>query len=229
MKKVFAVLLALSVIFAFGANQASAAGSIKGSVLAAADDSPVAGAIVVIQGMDMMRGQRPFQQRLQTADDGSFAADEVPVGKYMITAMARELGGKMVRAEVKDGEETDVVIKLGQADRPEIEFGSLIGTVVDADGNAVEGARIMLTTMAHGRNAHHCRALVAKTNAHGAFSLDKVPAGNWVIMAVAGKAGAARDKVEIVANEQTEINLTLQPVHGRGDHNDDGHHGGGGH
>jgi len=227
MKKMLAALLAVTALCAFGINSASAAGAIHGVVVNAADDSPVAGAIVKVEGMQMERGHRPFMAKLESGEDGSFSVDEVPAGKYMIGAMAREIGVGMAKVEVAD-EAVDVTVKIGNPGKPDMQFGSLTGKVVDSDGNAVAGAKVMIICKGErGRNARHFKTLVTKTDDNGAFSFDKLPVGNFMIGAVARGVGAARDKVEIKADEQAEITLTLQAPPGKGDNGRGGRGGGG--
>jgi|GEM_PF-1060622 len=231
MKKLFVILLALTAVFALGANPLSAAGTVNGVVIDA-DDAGVAGAMVGICGLDHVRGQRPFMKQLESGENGLFTIEEVPAGKYMVKACVREVGFATAQIEVVDGEAVDVALKLaGRADNgggeePEVKFGSLIGTVVDADGNAVEGAKVMIMkTDANRRHMRNFRNLAVKTDAEGKFTFEKLPVGIYVIGAAMPEVGAVRGRVEIVENEQAEIALKLaQCKRGEGG----GGHGGGG-
>jgi len=214
MKKAFGLLAVVAALLALGltAQPASAVGVIGGVVIDA-DEAPVAGAMVMVQGVAHRRGQRPFMARAESGEDGTFRFEEVPAGTYVVGAMSRELGGARAEAVLEDGGAVRVRLQLqghrgggnGGGDE-NVQLGSLIGTVHDAEGNAVEGARVMisparLVERGRGRQARH---LTVQTDANGAFSFPEVPAGNWVLMVTKRDVGAARGRVEIAADQQTD-------------------------
>ena len=205
----FAVTLLALVALGFTFQDARAQGAVTGTVIDA-DGNPVAGAMVVIRGEMQRRGERPYLNTMQTNDEGGFGFRRVPAGNYMIGAMARGLGGVRQAIEVADGEVTEVGLQLpgakGGGDQPEV--GSVTGRVIDADGNAVAGAKVMMVP-ADGMRRH--RALTARTADDGSFTLDAVPVGRYVIAAMARGLGADRERIAVAADQATDVELQLQP------------------
>jgi hypothetical protein len=218
MKKAVVLLTILAAFLAVGFTSSPVqAGSIVG-VVVDADDAGVAGAVVMVQGIQHRRGQRPFMARAESGEDGSFAFADVPDGRYVVTAMVRELGGARAEAAVVDGGEAAVRLVLqgrrgggnggGGEERP---MGSLSGTVVDADGNAVGGAQVMLmpARLVNHRGQGRVGRIVAETDENGAFAVEELPAGQWVATARMRGVGAGRSRVEVVAEQNAEVEITL--------------------
>jgi len=219
MKKVFGIVAIVAALLALGfsAQPASAVGSIVGSVIDA-DNAPVAGAMVMVQGVAHRRGQRPFMARAESGEDGSFAFADVPDGDYVVGAMSRELGGARAQVNVA-GAEANVTLQLqghrpggGGDDEEDVPMGSLTGVVRDAEGNPVEGARVMLSparlVARHGMR--QARRIATETDANGAFTVAELPAGVWVVMAMKRDVGAGRGRVEVEADAEANVEITLQ-------------------
>ncbi len=233
MKKGMFIVAALVALlaFGFGSQDAFAQGSVAGTVIDA-DGEAVAGAHVSIVGMRGGRGDRPHVDRTETDDDGAFGFDEVPEGDYVITAGAREMGMDRERIEVADGEETEVELQLqghgggGGGDDEDMEFGSVSGTVIDADGEPVAEAHVVIVIRQQGDNdrrgrwhRRHVRHVRGETDENGEFTFDEVPVGNGLIMAGKREVGRARERIEVEVDEETEVELQLQ---GREDRGGDG-------
>lgn len=236
MKKGMFLIAALVALlaFGFGSQQAIAQGSVAGSVVDA-DGAGVAGAHVELMGMGGGHGQRPFRANAETDENGAFAFGEVPAGQYVASAGAREMGMAHARLEVADGQETEVVLELqghgggGGGEGEDPQFGSVSGTVVDADGNAVAEARITIVIRHEDDNGgrhrrHHVRHVRGVSDENGEFSFEEVPAGAGLITAGKREVGIARARIEVVVDENTEVELQLQ---GREDRGGDGEGGGG--
>ena len=209
-------LLAAVLAMGFAAGDALANGAITGSVIDA-DGEPVAGAIVSIMGQAHQRGERPFRVRLETNENGTFGVRDVPAGRYGITAGAREVGMARVRAAVQDGEVTEVELQLqgrggrgGGDDEERPEPGSVVGQVVNADGEPVAGAIVALVSLERRNHRGRHRGMRTRTAEDGTYSFENAPAGNYRAMAWARGVGRARTDLEVVAGEETEVDLTLQ-------------------
>ena len=234
MKKGTILITALIAIFAFGfsgINVAHAEGIVAGVVLDA-DGEAVAGAHVTLHGMIHERGVRPYREMMETNDEGLFGFEEVPAGRYLVQAGAPDLGRDSETIEVNDNEQTNVELRLqGHREREEVETGSVVGTVIDADGNAVEGAQVVIMQMARGRQGRNIRNLRTLTDANGAFSFDAVPVGNISVAAAARDLGRDVEQIEVVADQETEVELQLQGREDRGGGDNGrgnrGRHGGG--
>ena len=230
------VLLAL-IAFGFGSQTAFAQGSVAGTVIDA-EGAAVAGAMVNIHGMGGFgRGQRPFMERAETDENGAFGFEEVPEGDYTVTAMARELGMAHARIEVADGEETAVELQMrgfgggGGDEEGDQEFGSVSGTVVDVEGNAVAEARVVIIIRQEGEERgrfmrRHVRHVRGVTDDNGEFSFDEVPVGEGIITAGKRELGMVRAQIEVIVDENTEVDLQLQVREDHGDDDGEGEDGG---
>lgn len=225
MKKTFLTLIALAMVFSLGiTSNPVLAGSVSGVVIDA-DGNAVEGAIVSIQGLDRVRGERPFNARFETGENGVFGWRQVPPGNYLVTAGAREFGMARERVVVRGDQNVRLRLQLqarGEDDRerPEREFGSIVGQVIDADGAPVEGAVVRVAALVEGRRGARRVAVRAVTNARGMFEFARVPAGNVLVAAGARGAGVARARAEVVADEALRLRLQLEAP-------DDGGRGGG--
>ncbi len=102
------------------------------------------------------------------------------------------------------------------ADAPAAATGTIQGKVVDKDGKAVAGAKVKV--MAEGK--HHAKheegekkeksaaVAEAQTDAQGDFTVS-VPAGEYVVMAMAKKVGMAHEKVTVTAGQTATVSLKL--------------------
>ncbi len=221
MKKGWILLTAMAAFIALGFVPAKvhAQGSVAG-VVVDADGEAVEGAVVVIHSMERGRWHRPFHARAETNEEGVFGFRQVPQGRYMIRAMARELGMAREMIGVRDGQVTRVRLELqgrhgGGGEQPDRETGSVVGQVINADGDAVANAVVVLIPQMrhrHGRGHHRPRGIRTRTNEEGIFEFEEVPVGNYIIGAWARGEGRARDRIEVLADQVTRIRLEL---HGR--------------
>ena len=214
MRKSFLILavLAAALILGLTSQNAMAQGWVTGVVFDA-DGEPIAGAIVAIQSAARVRGERPYRNRTETNEDGTFGFRGVPAGRYAIAARARGVGGVQARIAVNDGEGTVVQLQIQEGrrgDRGEIETGQVAGTVINADNEPVENARVVLTPLNRGRRAPWNRGLRMATDENGAFNFEEVPVGDYVISAMTRDQGAARARVTVEADGVVRIQLQLQ-------------------
>ena len=88
-----------------------------------------------------------------------------------------------------------------------VAVGSVMGQVVDADNNPVEGAQVMIQQLVRGERRFEART---ETNGRGVFEFPRVPAGNFIVAACAEDLGRARDRIEVVDDEVTRLRLQLE-------------------
>lgn len=225
MKRTFALLAVVGAFLAVGfmATPSFAVGSVNGTITDAAGN-PVAGAQVMVQGLQMRRGHMPFMGHTQTGEDGTYNVANVPAGRYLVAAMARQVGAARAQAEVVDDQATVVNIQLagngngggngggggGRGGEDQVVVSTMNVTVVDSDGVAVAGARVALAPVRIGNMRHHrMPRLVGQTDANGQISFADVPVGIWMVMAAHRPEGAARARAEVVADQATDVNLAL--------------------
>jgi len=214
LKKTWMLLFAISALVAFGftGQQAIAQGAVGGVVLNA-DGERVEGAVVMIHSAERVRGQRPFHARMVTGEDGAFGWRQVPAGRYILQAGAREVG--MAREMV--GVRNDQVVRVRLVlqgrrgdDREERQFGSVAGRVVNADGEPIANAVVTIAVPREGRRGLRHRGIRARTNERGIFEFERVPAGNAAIMAVARGYRRAAQRIEVIADEAIRVQLELE-------------------
>ncbi len=113
------------------------------------------------------------------------------------------------------------VIAIGFSAQSALAQGSVVGQVIDADDNPVEGAHVMIHQM--GRGGHGNRGFSARTetNQRGVFEFPRVPEGNYMIAAGAEDLGRAHEEIEVVDDEATRVRLQLQEGRGGGRGGDD--------
>jgi len=235
MKKgiLMAALVALIAFGFTGMNAVQAEGVVAGAVIDQ-DGAPVEGAHVVLVAAVRERGERPFHARAESAENGGFLFEEVPAGEYFISAGMRDAGHVRAEIEVADDQVTEIQLQLEafeDREDEEVEFGSVSGVVIDADGEPV--ARAMVAIMPNVREMRGMRGmrgvhgrLVAVTDGEGAFAFDEVPVGNHNIMATAMRVGSVRGEVAVEVDQNTEIELQFEAR--GGGHGGGGHGGGGG-
>ena len=171
-------------------------GSVSGTV-SNEDLEPVANADIILMG------ERRERFETQTNEDGAFAFEEVPAGWYVITATSGELMAED-RLEVTADENTEVHLVL-EGDDDDDGVGSVSGLVTTEDREPAVNADVVIFIGER-------ETLETQTNEDGAFAFEEVPAGRYHI-AASFEELAAEDRLEVIADENTEINLVLE---GRG-------------
>jgi uncharacterized GH25 family protein len=218
MKKVsMLVVMALALMtLGLAPQSAMALGSITGTITNA-EGGPVAEAMVMVQGMDVRRGQRPFMGRAVTDENGAYAVADIPVGRYIVCANTREMGGARAVANVAEGNATVVDLQLaggrggrgGGNNGEERPAGSLTGHVL-LDGAGVDAARVVLVPARLNVRGQRVRPINLETDANGDFAIEAIPAGVWVVTAGKREVGMGRERIEIVAGEAADITINLR-------------------
>ena len=85
--------------------------------------------------------------------------------------------------------------------------GQVIGQVIDARGNPIGGVNVAIQQMmGHGDRGYSAQT---ETNRDGEFEFNRVPAGNYAVMARCD-AGMARAEVEVHNDQIVEVILQLE-------------------
>lgn len=103
--------------------------------------------------------------------------------------------------------------------------GSISGKVVDADGNPVAGAKVKVMAAAPAKPKKEkleggdapkpdkpkpTPVAEGETDANGTFTLNDIPAGDYMVGAMAKGKGAAKEKVTVTEGGTAEVTLTLK-------------------
>src|SRR5947207_5966695 len=82
--------------------------------------------------------------------------------------------------------------------------GTLTGVITDAAGSAVEGAFVQM------RNAERRLNFMVITQEQGKYSIDRLPAGKYVVQSIGGEhQSAPSSPVEMAAGKRSSIDLSL--------------------
>lgn len=187
----------LSTLFLISANAAdvlAGGATVKGHLLAAPGDQPVAGAKIIITPAS---GEKASQTL--TDGKGLFHFREVKTGIYSIQGVAK---GYISRSPERitigpDGGPADLIVRLN---RP----GSVSGTVTDEKGGPVAGARV---------SASWGMKPFAVTAADGTFRLTGLAPGTaFLNIRAAGFARHQQPAAEVTAGGETRgVSITLRP------------------
>lgn len=169
------------------------AGGVSGVVLGG-DGAPAPGARVTVSGTS-------GEETLVTGSSGGFAGELLP-GAYWIRAeRGAEAAALPGRISVAEGAvHSGIVLRLGPA-------SAVTGRVVDARGEPVPGARVLL---------HQDRASASwptrsgATDSSGRFEFAGLPAGAFLLFATApGRGAAQHDTIALRAGQRAAVELTL--------------------
>ena len=97
-------------------------------------------------------------------------------------------------------------IALGFSGQDAYAQGQIIGQVIDARGNPVGGVNVAIQQMVRGDRPYTAQA---ETDRGGLFEFNRVPAGNYNVMARCD-AGCARAEVEVQDRQVVRIRLQLE-------------------
>ena len=163
--------------------------------------APVSGALVKFKRDD---GTEPYSRI--TDVDGRFVLQGAKAGKYKVSATVTGASGQLelTIAEGSD-QEIEIVIKSAAAAGPGGTTGSVKGTVKQPDGNtAAVGATITLTGN---------KTFTAKSGDGGSYTIDKVEAGQYTVVASStGFAPSQQKVVTVAAGEAKQLDLKLEAL-----------------
>lgn len=159
-------------------------GSIAGIVTDAAGN-PLADVAVAawVNGRPASNTGHHMHGNTRTANDGSYLIERLAPGDYLVRAH-----GKNVLPQYYDGE-TDIrnasVVSVASVPVTGIDFtlergGSIAGTVFDADNNAAIPHAVVIV-----RSTTHRFERGARTDAHGNYLIEGLPADDYIVLASA--------------------------------------------
>jgi 5-hydroxyisourate hydrolase-like protein (transthyretin family) len=190
-------LLVLLCLFFPGTIRAQPTGRIQGDVVDAVTGAPVARARVsVMASVD----RSPHSLETSTDAEGRFDLSSLPAGDYLLFATKfGYLPGSTIRRgpTLRASENTRIHVTDGQPQRVRMALqpaSLLLGRVLTADGEPVEGARVTLWRAASGgAKAHPVDNVMSETNDAGEFRLSRIEAGSYFLLVHSSSYTARRD------------------------------------
>lgn len=205
----------------------TAGGAIAGNVVSAADQKPLAGAVIQIflkanASVPVGRGQ--------TGRDGNYRLDGLPSGEYLVFASAAGFAGLYYKDAEQRENATPVKVEAPK-ETAEINFqlkpftprgGVIAGSVIsEADKNPIPHAFVLVIPMSTTSNVPG-QPLFAMADEFGQYKMTGVPAGKYVAVASAPRfiseffenAKSFREaKVFAVDNNVVDnVNFSLAPA-----------------
>jgi uncharacterized protein (DUF2141 family)/5-hydroxyisourate hydrolase-like protein (transthyretin family) len=185
LKSLRTIVVAIAFTSAIGAFAQTATYRIAGTVINATTGAPVQGATVAVLAVE----DSHRIAAAHSANDGRFAFEGLPAGKYQLTASKRGFS----TAAYEEHEQFSSAIVTGEAqDTTNLIFrltpGAVLRGVVTADGgDPVEGARVMLFTrpQTHDPGAKIQQADASITDDTGAYEFDNLPKGEYLLAVAA--------------------------------------------
>jgi hypothetical protein len=181
-------------------------GRVVGTVVLPFHAGPAVGATVVL-----FRARGDSLTTL-TGDSGEFVFDSAAIGVHDIYASLAGYNNAHAEVRVIDGQTVRIMLMLGTIPSG---GGSVSGLVTMADGSMVPRALVRL-------NGRNCRLdFHAETDSLGHFGFRHVPAGPYMVTAMAPMHGMATAEIAVVDSQTTEVTLVLNDSSNGGG----GHHG----
>jgi len=193
-------------------------GSIFGSVRAS-DGTPIAGASLGLAsamaagdlGVNWYERHGGGEPVVRSAGDGSFEFDAVPPGVHTVLAHARGRGSAAVEeVAVAPGAPTgplSIVIPRG---------GTIEGTVTEAFGEPVPGVAIVVLAVRDVGAPRNARWLQARTDETGAYRVEAVAPGSYMVVRVDEKPGgeaipAESKTAQVRGGETVVVDFSEEP------------------
>jgi len=148
--------------------------AVRGRVLSAKDEAPIAGATVSLtraQGFGMRMGSDESEGMAITGLDGAFSIAGLESRTYTVAATQPDFSPNNGRVEVpSDADVDDFVVRLSKG-------GILTGTVRDAQKQPVQGATVLIAKIPMGGAPQ-----TASTGSDGRYTVEKMTPGEYVVM-----------------------------------------------
>ncbi|MEO5925827.1 MAG: carboxypeptidase-like regulatory domain-containing protein [Bryobacteraceae bacterium] len=171
-----------AIVFFIGIAATLTAADLTGLVVAEHDGSPVVAAAVTLR-----TGTRVVAE-LETDDLGHFRASGLPAAEYIVTATKASFTTAERRATLTDAG-VDVLLQVAK-------LGVISGRVTDNQGNGVRNfavAAVPMPTDGSPLRVYNSRPKGAVTDAAGRYRIFGLPAGDYVVLALAGNARSTAD------------------------------------
>jgi uncharacterized GH25 family protein len=193
--------------------------ALRGRVVAAKDDAPVAGATVSVsqpQGFMMSSGRDAAAGIAITAQDGHFEIGGLEARTYAVDATQPEYSPNTGRVEISaDADTDDFVIKLSRG-------GTITGLVRDAQKTPLPNTSVLLTKIPMGGGPQ-----TVSTGVDGRYTFEKIAPGSYMVIRAPTAGGplmlfGGMKQVEVREGETTvhdlddasKINLTGRVLKG---------------
>ncbi len=160
-------------------------GTVTGTVVSSADDTPLANATVSIAGRE-----------LRADEQGAFRAERVPAGSVSVSAGLLRHRGDRQTVELERGGERDLRLRLEP-----ITTGTVRGVV----RNAVNGQPIGGATVTAGNRS-------ALSDAGGRFEIEQVAAGGSTVRASFTLFEPGESRVDVAAAGTVDTDIRLTPI-----------------
>jgi len=141
-----------------------------------------------------------FSKELATDAAGRFAAPDIPIGKYDITASATGFQTQMISRSLSASENIDITITLEKVPST----GTIQGTLRDVVNAFIPGGDVELNNGDTGFNRH------VTSNAAGRFVAPNIPIGNYDITASAAGFQPTVLQRSLAGGETIDLTITLQ-------------------
>ncbi|HEX5097850.1 MAG TPA: carboxypeptidase regulatory-like domain-containing protein [Polyangiaceae bacterium] len=163
---------------------------VEGSVTAVRGRQAVTGALVTLVSDGTRRTTR-------TDAEGRYRFADIAAGVVHVGVNHPDFASESFEATVSRGSRADRPFELAPVDLSEP--GSAEGEVVDADGNAVAGARVSVGAAPSYLPTGALPPGMTQTDARGHFKLERIAEGKQTLEAVSAVAGRGRASVEVRA------------------------------
>lgn len=130
---------------------------------------------------------------------GEYELDQVPIGEVSLNVEHGDYATQSVRIDVRDTGRSDRPFEVEPIDL--VEGARLEGTVVDADGEPVAGARVGIGFVASVLARGALAPGVALTDDAGRFTLRGVAAGEVEVVAISAHGGKGSTQLSVGAGE----------------------------
>lgn len=190
-------------------------GTVRGSVVRAANGSPVADATITVLSDDGTQADiAPL-----TDSAGWFVLDALPVGRWLLRALGP--GGDTGNATVHvfDKALSEVTIEVATTSRPARRNPAarrtnkmerdMPGSVHGRVERAASGAPVADATISVVRGAGSAPDIAPLTDAQGRFALDGLPAGEWLLAALGPEGETGEVTVHVSAGAVTNTVIKI--------------------
>ncbi len=158
----------------------------------------------------------PINLPLHTTTDaqGAYNFASVPVGTYTLLVHQDGFAAYYQTLTVTQGQATVADVTLPAQPQP-AGNGTVKGTVTDSSGASVDGALVVVVPLAGPLASSGTlvlptiRSLHTITDASGAFELDNVPAGDYLVFSAKRAVGFARLNTTVTANQTDKLTIDL--------------------
>lgn len=187
----------------------TASSAVTGSITGQITDTngtPLGNATVSLQGVS---GHQRSHRQITTDANGDYTLSNVLAGDYVIRAADRGyLPNTSASFTIAAGDNTAPTVQLTA-----LVYGTVTGQVTDTSGNPLANAVVRLHPASGAMLSHQASRLLAVTDANGNYTLNDVPAGDYVVAARDHRyQSSTSDTFTISAGDNTAPTLQLSKL-----------------